>query len=98
MKVDSLTTLETTYCMLGRLKPVIAYRGVIGVPKDSWPDIKIKNGFVAMRKQQINVWCADPEKLKIMQVADVKNIYYDTNKKYIGEIDVQFQDCQLLKR
>lgn len=96
MKVDRLTTLETTFCTPGKLKPVIAYRGLISVPKSEIPNLK--NGLVAMKKQQVNSWCGDPEKLKIMQVADVKNIYYDINKNYVGELDVQLQDCQLLKR
>jgi hypothetical protein len=96
MPIDSFTTLETTFCVPGTLKPVMTYRAVMGAPKDKLRDIE--NGLVVMKKQQINSWCTDPEQLKIIQVADVKNIYYDINRAYVGEIDIGFQDCQLLKR
>lgn len=95
MAIDNFTTLETTFCMPGKVKPVLTYRAVMGAPKDKLRDIE--NGLAAMKKQQINSWCTDPEQLKVIQVADIKNIYYDINRSYVGEIDVRFQDCRLSK-
>ncbi len=92
MPIDSFTTLETTFCVSGKIKPVFTYRAVMGAPKEKLRDLV--NGLATMKKQQINAWCTDPEQLKVIKVADVKNIYYDINRVFVGEIDLRFEDCQ----
>ena len=95
MAIDSFTTLETTFCTAGKEKPTINYRAVMGAPKDRLNDIE--NGLLKMRAQQLNSWCTDPEQLKVIRVADIKNVYYDINRVYVGEIGMRFADCKSIK-
>ena len=95
MAIDSFTTLETTFCTAGKGKPTMNYRAVMGAPKDKLNDIE--NGLLKMRSQQLNSWCTDPEQVKVIRVADIKNIYYDINRVYVGEIGMRFADCKLDK-
>lgn len=95
MAIDSFTTLETTFCTAGKSKPTMNYRAVMGAPKDKLNDIE--NGLLKMRSQQLNSWCTDPEQVKVIRVADIKNIYYDINRVYVGEIGMRFADCKLIK-
>ena len=95
MAIDSFTTLETTFCTAGQGKPTINYRAVMGAPKDKLNDIK--NGLPKMRSQQLSSWCTDPEQVKVIRVADIKTIYYDINRVYVGEIDMRFADCKSTK-
>ena len=71
------------------------YRAVMGAPKDKLNDIE--NGLLKMRYQQLNSWCTDPEQVKVLRVADIKNIYYDINRVYVGEIGMRFADCKSSK-
>ena len=95
MAIDNLTTLKATFCTAGRGKPTINYRAVIGAPKDKLNDIK--SGLPKMRSQQLSGWCTDPEQIKLIRVADIKNVYYDINGVYVGEIGMRFEDCKLVK-
>ena len=95
MAINSFTTLETTFCTAGKGKTTINYRAVMGAPKDKLNDIG--NGLPKMRTQQLNGWCTDPEQVKVIRVADIKTIYYDINRVYVGEIDMRFADCKLVK-
>jgi hypothetical protein len=95
MAIDGFTTLETTFCTAGKDKPTMNYRAVMGAPKDKLNDIE--NGLLKMRSQQLNSWCTDPEQVKVIRVADIKNIYYDINRVYVGEIGMRFADCKLVK-
>lgn len=95
MAIDSFTTLETTFCSAGKSKPTLNYRAVMGAPKNKLNDIE--NGLLKMKSQQLNAWCTDPEQVKLIRVADIKTIYYDINRVYVGEIYIRFTDCQSIK-
>ena len=94
MAIDQHTTLETTFCTPGKTKPTLNYRAVMGGPKSKINDIE--GGLKKMRSQQLNSWCTDPEQVKVIRMADVKNIYYDVNHVYVGEIDLRSADCKLI--
>lgn len=91
MAIDAVTTLENTFCTSGKTKPILHYRAYMHIEKESLRELEA--GLAKMKGQQVNVWCTDPELLKLIRVTDVRNVYYDVNRKYIGEINIRSNDC-----
>lgn len=91
MIIDANTTLETTFCTSEKKRQVLNYRAYMNVEKSALRDVE--SGLAAMKKNQLNAWCTDPLQKELIQRADIRNIYYDIKRKYIGEIFLQRKDC-----
>lgn len=91
MVIDRFTTLDSTFCTPGKRKPIMNYRASLGAPKAKLSNFE--SGLKEMKRQQLNSWCTDPEQLKALKKLDVLNLYYDSDRIFVGEILLKHADC-----
>lgn len=91
MVIDTFTTLDSTFCTPGRLKPILNYRALMGALKSKLHNFE--SGLIEMRRQQTNSWCTDPEQLNLIRRVDILNLYYDSDRVFVGQILLKHGDC-----
>ena len=89
--IDKYTMSDTTFCTPGRFKPTLHYRASMAAPRARLNNFRVAS--IEMRRLQTNSWCTEPNQLKLLQQVDVLNVYYDRDRKFIGQIPLRLEDC-----
>jgi hypothetical protein len=84
MKIDSMTTVKSSYCSDSKPKPTLVY-----MMETSFSSLDIN----ATQNIQKNGWCTDPTQRKLLNEVDVKYQYRTKVGVYLGETRINSRMC-----
>ena len=93
MKIDAITTLQTTVCVPKGKQAQFIYKYFVKMDGISVSDIE--NVIPAARAENVNTWCTDPQqKIVIKQFHSVVYKYYSEDGSYLAEYVISEKDCR----
>ncbi len=84
MKIDSMTTVKSSYCSDSKPKPTLVY-----MMETSFSSLDIN----ATQNIQKNGWCTDPTQRKLLNEVDVRYQYRSQVGVYFGETRINSRMC-----